>query len=438
MNNQLISSRKQRSSSTSSTALPLLSLRRHRNALSAALLLIALVVLMASSKGDHKLYNIGSLWETSVAVKGADSFGRSVIIRDAKEYDAYGVDDGVEEPVDDDDVSSGRDSFVAPAAESEDYGDRVSGEDAANADNNSNILSRQKYGEDESKNENHHPWWWIGMINELSNQNVDVTTTALVKYANDKTCYSTPDEFLKACRANQLPDKRCDFVGGPEAVFSAMPAHVMRVLRHLGMKTTSRVLEVGVGLGRNAKSIIDFLDKGGFCGIEPNGDMLAVGVAHMIGRGVMEKKQPRFSTNADFDFGVFFQKEKEDRSKMQLFDVVTSRSVWTHTSKLQIEQYLESFARYTNPNAFLATSVVNITEDCSKDYNGTEWVGKSHDANNQGIVLHCMPWLREICRRKGLVVKSLVEDSPEWVKDKQDDLGQPWIVVRHDHQHQQA
>ncbi|KAL3776121.1 hypothetical protein HJC23_000740 [Cyclotella cryptica] len=429
MNNPTITSLKHRSSPTPSTALPLLSLRRHRNALSAALLLMALALLIASNKGDHEVYHAGSLRQRDVSFKGANSLGNSEMARESRHDSVYGVDDDVEEPMEDDAVPSNFDSSDGPSTESEndEKYSLVASEDATQEDN--------KHDENNSENENHHPWWWIGMIDTLSNQNVDVTTSALANYANDKTSYSTPDEFLKACHANQLPDKQCDFVGGPENKFSAMPAHVMMVLRHLGMKTTSRVLEVGVGLGRNAKSIIDFLDKGGFCGIEPNGDMLAVGVAHMIGKDVMKTKQPRFSTDSDFDFGVFFQKEKEDKSKMQLFDVVTSRSAWTHTSKLQIEKYLASFARYTNPDAFLATSVVDVTEDCSKDYNGTEWVGKSHDDNNLGVVVHCMPWLREACRREGLVVKSLVEECPELVNDKWSDLGQPWIVVRHHREH---
>lgn len=212
-----------------------------------------------------------------------------------------------------------------------------------------------------------------------------------------------------------------------------MSPHVMKVLRHLGMTNSSRVLEVGVGLGRNAQSLIEFLDEDKYCGIEPNGDMLAVGVAHMVGKKAMDEKRPMFSTNSDFDFGVFFRGESGDK---KLFDVVTSRSVWSHTSKIQNEQYLASFAKHTNPTAFLATSVIKVTEDCSKDYNGTEWVGKSHDANNEGIVIHCMPWIREACAKVGLVAKSLTEEAPELMMgvgtERWNDLGQPWIVIRHD------
>ena len=288
-----------------------------------------------------------------------------------------------------------------------------------------------------------HPWSWIGFSEKLllsKNQDSQFVTSTLKDYATNKTSYSSPAAFLRACNTKQLPDQRCGFLVGPEAKFSDMPPHVMKVLRHLGMDASSRVLEVGVGLGRNAQSLINFLEKDKYCGIEPNGDMLAVGVAHMIGRKVLDEKQPVFSTNSDFDFGVFFKeddtKHESNHNQLLLFDVVTSRSVWSHTSKNQNEKYLASFAKYSKPTAFLATSVIQITEDCSRDYNGTEWVGKSHDANNEGIVIHCMPWIREACAKYGLIVRSLSEEAPELMKgfgpDKWNDLGQPWIVVRHD------
>ena len=300
--------------------------------------------------------------------------------------------------------------------------------------NNGTKLPFNKKTDDET-----HPWSWIGLLDQLSNQDPSFITSTLKQYAMNKTTYSTHSLFLQGCKSNQLPDKRCGFLGGPESKFSDMAPHVMKVLRALGMNPSSKVLEVGVGLGRNAQSLIHYLEKDKYLGIEPNGDMLAVGVAHLIGNEVLEEKRPMFSTNSEFDFGVFFPNDttttKHGESQQELLDVVTSRSVWSHTSKIQNELYLASFAKYSKPSAFLATSVIKITEDCSKDYNGTEWVGKSHDANNEGIVIHCMPWIREVCAKYGLVVKSLEEEVPELMRgvglERWNDLGQPWIVVRH-------
>eukprot|EP01082_Thalassiosira_pseudonana_P006330 g6186.t1 g6186 contig20:1027676-1028707(+) len=269
-----------------------------------------------------------------------------------------------------------------------------------------------------------HSWWWIGLLKQLDGKDVDTVTSTLTEYAHGKTAYDTPNDFLEACKGGELPNEgRCGFIGGPDEKFSSMAPHVMEVLIALGMQPSSRVLEVGAGLGRNSKSLIAYLDKGKYCGMEPNADMLAAGAAHLIGESIIAEKRPRFSTNAEFDFGSFDE----------IFDVVTSRSVWTHTSKGQIEQYLASFAKHSSPESFLATSVVAVTEDCSKDYNGTTWVGKSHDQDGKGVVVHCMPWLREACKKERLVVRSLKEDTPSLVKRQGwNDLGQPWVVIRHD------
>lgn len=283
------------------------------------------------------------------------------------------------------------------------------------------VVDRDASADKNVEEDRSHPWQWVNLQNRLEGQDVDFVTNALLKYSSNKTSYDHPKQFLAACQNGELEGGKCDFLGGPTDKFSEMGPHVLEVLVELGMKNTSKVLEVGAGLSRVSKYIIDFVDEGNYCGIEPNGDMLAVGAAHMIGRETLLKKKSRYSTNLDFDFGVFEEN----------FDVVTSRSVWTHTSKVQIEIYLRSFAQNAALGAFLATTVVKVTEDCSKDYMGTEWVGKSNDSNGEGIVVHCMPWLRTACEKEGLRVESLKDFAPKLVgKTSWSDLGQPWIVIR--------
>ena len=98
---------------------------------------------------------------------------------------------------------------------------------------------------------------------------------------------------------------------------------------------TSRVLEVGFGVGRVGRSIIESLAPDRFCGIEPNAQMLAAGVARLVGRDRLRDKRPRFHLTPDGSFEVFGGR----------FDFVYSRSVWTHMSKRQIELYLDGYLR---------------------------------------------------------------------------------------------
>lgn len=267
-----------------------------------------------------------------------------------------------------------------------------------------------------------HPWWWIGLQPILEGQDPGAVTQTLLQFSQGKVSYPDADQFLKACNVGHFTGGKCDFLGGPDTKFTTMGAHVLEVLQELGMKETSRVLEVGVGLSRVSRDIIDYLDEGRYMGIEPNGDMLAVGVAHRIGYELLEEKKPRYSTNTDFDFSVFGDEK---------IDVVTSRSVWTHTSKVQTEQYLKSFARVASPGAFIATTIIRITENCGADYNGATWVGKSHEDDDVGIAQHCMPWIRAACEREGLQVKILQDAAPGLVRKVDwNDQGQPWIVIQ--------
>ena len=114
-----------------------------------------------------------------------------------------------------------------------------------------------------------------------------------------------------------------------------MGPHVLSVLRRHGLVDTSRVLEVGFGVGRVGRSIINFLAPDRFCGIEPNAQMLAAGVSRLVGRDRLRVKRPRFHLSPDGRFEVFGGR----------FDFVYSRSVWTHMSKRQIEAYLDGFLR---------------------------------------------------------------------------------------------
>ena len=167
---------------------------------------------------------------------------------------------------------------------------------------------------------------WQGTFPELAldaNDTVRTITDAL---------YALADE-TEPLTAAQFVASTSEFLGGPG--FTKMGPHVLSVLRRHGLVDTSRVLEVGFGVGRVGRSIINFLAPDRFCGIEPNAQMLAAGVSRLVGRDRLRAKRPRFHLTPDGSFEVFGGR----------FDFVYSRSVWTHMSKRQIEAYLDGFLR---------------------------------------------------------------------------------------------
>lgn len=219
-----------------------------------------------------------------------------------------------------------------------------------------------------------------------------------------------PEDFFKKC--TDMAWGKCDFLGGPAGKFVPMGKSVLARLQQIGMQPSSRVLEVGMGLGRSAYYVIDFLDIGGFSGIEPNVNMLAFGVAHLLGKTMLDRKKPTFWTSSDCDFHMFGNE----------FDFVFSRSVWTHMSKKQIERYMSAFKNMSHSKSKLLTSISKVTEDCSHDYLGEDFLGKSNHSNVEALATHCMPWLRQTSAEHGLEL--------EW-ENPVPELGQYWILLRH-------
>ena len=215
------------------------------------------------------------------------------------------------------------------------------------------------------------------------------------------------------------------FVGGPAYLFERMGRRWFEVLLHEGLLPTSRVLDVGAGTLRLGYWLMHFLEPGHYYGIEPQVDMLEAGSTEIIGPDVLERAQPHFSHNSDFDFSAF------DTT----FDYVVACSVWTHASKSQITAMLAAFATTSSPDAVFLASYHPASQwfrlerrwhrlrhvatalpldkltpllvrapslGRSREYKGEEWVGRSHESNEIGIVRHSLRWVVAEAARHGL------------------------------------
>jgi hypothetical protein len=196
------------------------------------------------------------------------------------------------------------------------------------------------------------------------------------------------------------------FVGCPIWYFEPTAKDPLLVALAEGLQPNSSVLEVGCGCLRTGFWFIDYLQPDRYCGIEPNGEMLAAGREVLL-RTVEAEKRPRFDTNDRFDFGVFGRK----------FDLVFAYSIWSHAPKASIARMLEQFRATGNPGAkFIASWFPD-----KPDYAGSEWVGRSHRSQTPGVIGHREPWLRSTCEALGLQFQRY--RSPLVT------LGQTWAVV---------
>ena len=200
------------------------------------------------------------------------------------------------------------------------------------------------------------------------------------------------------------------FLGVPVEDFAREGRLQLATLLRLGLHPASKVLDLGCGCLRAGYWLIHFLEPGGYCGIEPRCDRVEAGLTQLLEPGLAACKEPRFDFNPDFDSSVFAER----------FDFFLARSIWTHASKPQIRRMLDAFLRDAAPGAVFLTSYLPAGSE-GPDYQGTSWVGTSHECDVPGVVRHSLAWIQAECAERGLAA----EERPA------DDFGgQRWLVLR--------
>lgn len=216
---------------------------------------------------------------------------------------------------------------------------------------------------------------------------------------------------LLARAADEL-EARGIFLGGPRQSFGVAGRKQTIALLKNGMSPDSKVLDIGCGSLRLGHWLIRLLEPGCYFGIEPNREMLEAGVDVLLGPEMVDAKRPTFSHRDDFSMTHFDQ----------TFDYYVARSIWSHASKAQIEVMLDGFAATSSPGATFLASYYRPSEQ-RPDYDGTEWLGKSHESSEVGTIAHSFEWITEACDSRGLVVRE--------VRDPMLNFGsQTWLRVR--------
>ncbi len=170
----------------------------------------------------------------------------------------------------------------------------------------------------------------------------------------------------------------------------------IQLLRH-GLNPDSKLLDIGCGCLRGGYWTIRFLDQGGYFGVEPNKDMLDAGKEAIIGRESLSDKRPRFDNGDQYDFSVFNE---------EVFDFFMACSIWTHAPKEDIRKMLHQFYILGRSNSVFLSSFIR-TKDHAKDYEGTEWIGKSHTSSQAGLVMHRLESLQEIASEFDLTLSHI-------------------------------
>lgn len=190
------------------------------------------------------------------------------------------------------------------------------------------------------------------------------------------------------------------FIGGPARRFDIPGRKILMALLDSGLYPNSTVLDIGCGCLRGGYWLIHFLEKERYFGIEPDTEMLNAGIKTLMEPDEVEKKNPRFDSNQNFDFTVFDQ----------TFDFYVARSIWTHASKQQVSTMLDRFCQTATENGVFLTSYIKASL-LRPDYKGTRWVGRSHESDEVGVVAHSLGWIGKECDRRGLAVREILDET---------------------------
>ena len=195
-------------------------------------------------------------------------------------------------------------------------------------------------------------------------------------------------------------DKHYKAYVGPIDRYDLMSALQFNLLTFFGLRANQKMLDIGCGSLRLGKLLIPYLDRGNYFGIEPNEWLVRDGFKNEIGNEVAEIKKPTFIDSMEFEISQF-QKQ---------FDYMIAQSIFSHTSKKQIETCLNEVKSNLNAKGFFLATFVHG----KSDYEGNEWV-------YPGIVQFTKRYIKKVLDENGLYGYNLEGFHPK----------QNWYVISH-------
>ncbi len=160
-----------------------------------------------------------------------------------------------------------------------------------------------------------------------------------------------------------LPERLVNLTGGgPDSFDAISTAHIADLRRYLGIKSDSRLLEIGCGIGRDAIPLTEIITEGRYDGVDIIGDSIAWLSANLTPR------HPNFNFH---HYNVADQLHNptgtEDMRSFKMplednsVDGVFAWSVFTHMLSDYITYYLGEFQRVLKPGgrAFLTCFLYN-------------------------------------------------------------------------------
>lgn len=172
---------------------------------------------------------------------------------------------------------------------------------------------------------------------------------------------------------------------GPSADYDLVAAMAFNLLTVLGLRQHHRLLDIGCGSLRVGRLLIPYLNRGGYCGLDPNAWLLRDGVEREVGHDQMRIKQARLIEATDAAALV---------AENARFDYMLAQSIFSHTGKDLLGAWLDQAAvLLADTGALVATYLPALSDTTRRGWIYPDCIEFSNDS------LDAMAWARGLCFR---------------------------------------
>lgn len=146
---------------------------------------------------------------------------------------------------------------------------------------------------------------------------------------------------------------------GPPDLYDVIGAQQFLVLIEAGLRGYHRLIDIGCGSLRGGRLFIPYLDRGNYFGLEPDADLVNMGLKEELGLQVLDVKLPTFDHNKNCDTDCFGVR----------FNYALAQSVFSHLPLRLVYACFRSLSRTLVPGGqFLFTYFEGETDTPNREY----------------------------------------------------------------------
>ena len=185
---------------------------------------------------------------------------------------------------------------------------------------------------------------------------------------------------------------------GPADFFDIIAAKTFSLLAEYGLREHHKVLDIGCGCLRVGRLLIVYLNKCNYVGVEPNGELVNIGIKCEAGYDIIEMKAPKFIKNSTM------------KGNYEKFDFIFAQSIFTHCDSILIDGWFADIKECLKNKGTCLFTYFNGPEDKRlKEING--WSGSK--------VYHKLSEIEKIADKYDFEIKEITWPHPanqQWVE----------------------